>query len=50
MGGLGSPGWPEWSGLGSRDPRISPPIECASILVCLRALRIVKRAGGISEI
>lgn len=49
-------GWPGWPGLpwmswiGQPRPKIFTPFECASGLVCLRALRTVKRAGGISEI
>lgn len=47
LGGLDCPGWPE---LDSRDPRFLPLSRARSVLVCLRALRTVKRAGGISEI
>lgn len=40
--------WMAW--IGRPRPKIFTPFECVSALVCLRALRTVKRAGGISEI
>lgn len=40
--------WMAW--IGQPRPKVFTPFECASVLVCLRALGTVKRAGGISEI